>query len=59
LAIAKGTDSYGGHLTTPFDHPKVAFVHAQPFLEDNFRGFLLADRNFETADFARAIVVVL
>ena len=31
LAIAKGADSYGGHLTTPFDHPKAAFRHAQPF----------------------------
>jgi hypothetical protein len=73
LAIAEGADANGGNLTQPLQHSKIAFRHAQPltalltaltvlreapFLAARLVARLEA-RNFETAAFARAIVVFL
>jgi hypothetical protein len=73
LAIAEGADANGGNLTQPLQHSKIAFRHGQPltalltaltilrealFLAARLVARLVA-RNFETAAFARAIVVCL
>ena len=46
LAIAKSADSNGGNGAQPFDNPKIAFWHVQPFRRHAGGFLLLAARNF-------------